>query len=205
MKTVKNACKLQPNATEIYVGDQIEQLDQLINDTDGNEYFGRTHITDGMKILVTKGIARLAGKSNDTVFHLKQAMGGGKTHLMIGLGILAKNSKLRAEKIGEIPYQDKFGSVGIAAINGRRHPKNYFWGDIARQLGKESLFKEYWEFGPKAPDEYALEYNKYVLGVKPWNYQGNIPLFIQSACKSNGQIVGFNTPSIIKIIEDVLK
>lgn len=53
--------------------------------------------------------------------------------------------------------------------------------------------------------EFALEYNKYILGVKPWNYQGNIPVFIQNACNSNGQIVGFNTPSIIKIIEDVLK
>ena len=147
MKTVKNACKLQPNATEIYVGDQIEQLDQIIKGIDGNEYFGKTHITDGMEILLTKGIARLAGKSNDTVFHLKQAMGGGKTHLMVGLGILAKNPKLRAEKIGQIPYQDKFGSAKIAAINGRNRPNNYFWGDIARQLEKESIFKEYWESG----------------------------------------------------------
>jgi hypothetical protein len=155
MKTVKSACKLQPNATEIYVGDQIEQLDQIINGTDGNEYFGKTHITDGMRILLTKGIARLAGKSNDTVFHLKQAMGGGKTHLMVGLGILAKDAKLRAEKIGEIPYHDKFGSVKIAAINGRNRPNNYFWGDIAKQIGKESLFKEFWESGAKAPDEAA--------------------------------------------------
>ena len=168
MKTVKNACKLQPNATEINVGDQIEQLDQIIKDTDGNEYFGKTHITDGMKTLLTKGMARLAGKSNDTVFHLKQAMGGGKTHLMVGLGILAKDPKLRAEKIGEIPYQDKFSAVKIAAINGRNHPKNYFWGDIARQLGKESLFKEYWESGAKAPDEIAW------LNL----YEGNEPILI---------------------------
>lgn len=155
MKTVKSACKLQPNATDIYVGDQIEQLDQIINGTDGNEYFGKTHITDGMRILLTKGIARLAGKSNDTVFHLKQAMGGGKTHLMVGLGILAKDAKLRAEKIGEIPYHEKFGTVKIAAINGRNRPNNYFWGDIAKQIGKESLFKEFWESGAKAPDEAA--------------------------------------------------
>jgi hypothetical protein len=53
--------------------------------------------------------------------------------------------------------------------------------------------------------DYALRYNKYILGVKPWNYQGNIPLFIQDACKSNGQIVGFNTPAIIKIIEKALE
>jgi len=155
MKTVKSACKLQPNATEINVGDQIEQLEQIIKGTDGKEYFGKTHITEGMRILITKGIARLAGKSNDTVFHLKQAMGGGKTHLMVGLGILAKDPNLRAEKIGDIPYQDKFGSVKIAAINGKNRPNNYFWGEIARQLDKESIFREFWESGVKAPDEAA--------------------------------------------------
>jgi MTH538 TIR-like domain (DUF1863) len=49
--------------------------------------------------------------------------------------------------------------------------------------------------------EYALEYDKYILGVKPWDYQGNIPLFLQNACDD---IVGFNTPAIIKRIELVL-
>jgi len=81
MKTVRNACRLQPNALDINVGDQIERLDQIIQDTDGQEYFKKTFITDGMKALLSKGIARLAGKTNDSVFHLKQAMGGGKTHL----------------------------------------------------------------------------------------------------------------------------
>ena len=46
--------------------------------------------------------------------------------------------------------------------------------------------------------EFAQEYGKYILGVKPWNYQGNIPLFLQNACN---EIVGFNTPAIIKKIE----
>ncbi len=52
--------------------------------------------------------------------------------------------------------------------------------------------------------EYALNYNKPILGVKPWNYTGNIPRFIQDACNSNGKIVGFNAPSIIKTIENHL-
>lgn len=53
--------------------------------------------------------------------------------------------------------------------------------------------------------EFALKYGKYILGVKPWDYQGNIPTFIQDACNSNGKIVGFNAPSIIKIIEKELE
>lgn len=102
MRNIRSACKLQPNALDINVGDQIEQLDQIINDTDGQAYFNKTFITEGMRTLLTKGVARLAGKSNDSVFHLKQAMGGGKTHLMVGFGLLAKNQALRSELIGTL-------------------------------------------------------------------------------------------------------
>jgi hypothetical protein len=155
MKTIKSACQLQPNALEINVGDQIEKLDQIINETDGHEYFNKTFITDGMKVLLSKGMARLAGKSNDSVFHLKQAMGGGKTHLMVGFGLLAKDLELRQSKIGTMPYKSDFDSAKTAAFNGRNNPHRYFWGEIAAQLGKESLFREYWESGAKAPDEQA--------------------------------------------------
>ncbi len=155
MKTIRNACKLQPNALEINVGDQIEKLEQIIHDTDGSEYFGKTYITDGMKTLLTKGMARLSGKSNDAVFHLKQAMGGGKTHLMVGFGLLAKDAVLRKQKIGEIPHQAGFSTAKTAAFNGRNNPHTYLWGEIARQLGRETLFREYWESGAKAPDESA--------------------------------------------------
>ena len=122
MKTVRSACQLQPKALEINVGDQIEQLDQIINDTNGQEYFKKTFITDGFKTLLSKGMARLAGKSNDTVFHLKQAMGGGKTHLMVGFGLLAKDAALRNSHLGSMPYQSDFGSAKIAAFNGRNNP-----------------------------------------------------------------------------------
>ena len=155
MNTIKTACQLQPKALEINVGDQIEQLDQIIHDTNGHEYFKKTFITEGMKNLLVKGLARLAGKSNDTVFHLKQAMGGGKTHLMVGFGLLAKDATLREAQIGYIPYQSDFDTAKIAAFNGRNNPPTYIWGEIARQLGKEGLFREYWESGAKAPDEQA--------------------------------------------------
>ncbi|MBF0227500.1 MAG: hypothetical protein HQK76_18800 [Desulfobacterales bacterium] len=52
MKTILNACKLQPNALEINVGDQIEQLDQIIHDTDGSEYFAKTYITEGCQLVI---------------------------------------------------------------------------------------------------------------------------------------------------------
>ena len=155
MRSIKVACQLQPNALEINVGDQIEQLDQIIHDTNGSDYYKKTFITEGMRVLLTKGLARLAGKSSDCVFHLKQAMGGGKTHIMVGFGLLAKDASLRSQLVSDIPYHNGFTNAKIAAFNGRNNPPAYIWGEIARQLGKETLFREYWESGAKAPDETA--------------------------------------------------
>lgn len=47
----------------------------------------------------------------------------------------------------------------------------------------------------------AKYYNKYILAIRPHGYTGNIPFFIQNA---KNEIVGFNTPSIIKKIEKIL-
>src|SRR5438128_12031376 len=96
MKTVRDACQVQANALSIKLSDQIEQLDELIAaEADGSQFFEKTHITQGMQDLISEGIARLAGFSTQAVFHLKQAMGGGKTHLLVGFGLLAKYTDIR--------------------------------------------------------------------------------------------------------------
>ena len=96
MKTVRDACILEDNALSITLGDQVEQLDGLITaEGDGSAFFAKTYITNGMQELITEGINRLAGESSQAIFHLKQAMGGGKTHLLVGLGLLAKHPELR--------------------------------------------------------------------------------------------------------------
>ena len=154
MKTVKDGCKLQPNALSIKLSDQIEQLDELITtEEDGKEFFEKTCITQGMQDLISEGLARLAGASSQAVFHLKQAMGGGKTHLLVGFGLLARHPELRKTYCGGIPQASAFASAGIAAFNGRNSPHNFFWGEIAVQLGKGDQFSPFWASGPKAPDE----------------------------------------------------
>lgn len=154
MRTVRDACILQDNALDIHVSDQIEQLDELIADEkDGRQFFDKTHITGGMKTLMHEGITRLAGKSNQAIFHLKQAMGGGKTHLLVGFGLLAKHAPLRKEYCSDIPHIEAFAGAKVAAFTGRNHPDHFFWGEIAAQLDKPELFKKFWATGPKAPDE----------------------------------------------------
>ena len=152
--SVKDACTLQENALDIRVSDQIEQLDELIRtEGSGEAFFAKTHITHGMRDLVTNGLARLAGKSNQAAFHLKQAMGGGKTHLLIGFGLLAQHPDLRAAVVPDVPYALSFGAARVVAFNGRNSPVHFFWGEVAQQLGRPELFRDFWVGGPKAPDE----------------------------------------------------
>src|SRR5688572_9070731 len=154
MKTVRDACQLQPNALSIKLSDQVEQLDELIvSEGDGTAFFEKTHITQGMQDLISEGIARLAGASSQAIFHLKQAMGGGKTHLLVGFGLLAKHPELRAKYCAGMPHSTAFGIADIAAFNGRNNPDHFFWGEIANQLGKGEQFKAFWTSGPKGPDE----------------------------------------------------
>ena len=154
LKTVRNACVLQDNALDIRVSDQIEQLDELIKQESGGEtFFDRTFITEGMETLFKEGIARLAGRSSSGVFHLKQAMGGGKTHLLVGFGLLARNPALRKKIIPHVSHIESFGNARVAAFNGRNHPNDFLWGEIAKQLGKGEMFAQFWNAGPKAPSE----------------------------------------------------
>ena len=154
MKTVRDGCQVEENALSIKLSDQIEQLDELITaEGDGEDFFGKTHITQGMQDLITEGISRLAGESSQAVFHLKQAMGGGKTHLLVGFGLLARFPELRKTHCAGISGASAFESAEIAAFNGRNSPDHFFWGEIANQLGKAEQFKAFWTSGPKAPDE----------------------------------------------------
>src|SRR5208337_1630496 len=106
-----------------------------------------------MQDLTSEGVARLAGASAQAVFHLKQAMGGGKTHLLVGFGLLAKHPELRKSYCAGLPSASEFSRANIAAFNGRNNPDHFFWGEIAKQLGKGDQFKAFWTSGPKAPDE----------------------------------------------------
>jgi Protein of unknown function (DUF499)/Fn3 associated len=154
MKSVRDACQLQPNALAVKLSDQIEQLDELIStEGEGSAFFDKTFITQGMKDLIAESVARLAGASSQAVFHLKQAMGGGKTHLLVGVGLLAKHPSLRAKYCAGVAHADAFQSATVAAFNGRNNPDHFLWGEIANQLGKGEQFRSFWTGGPKAPAE----------------------------------------------------
>lgn len=133
----------------------IENLSDLITDEgDGSEFFSRNFVTHGMEQLFKEGLKRLSGKSDQAVFELTQAMGGGKTHMMVALGLLAKHPHLRPEVLpADLTSILGFGEARIAAFNGRNNPDSYVWGAIAEQLGKAEEIKSHWINGPKAVDQ----------------------------------------------------
>ncbi|MGV2705426.1 UNVERIFIED_CONTAM: DUF499 domain-containing protein [Aeromonas salmonicida] len=166
IKTVKQACRFNPVIQDYRMSQGIENLADLINDAgDGKEFFARNYVTHGMEQLFREGMLRLSGKSDQAVFELTQAMGGGKTHMMIALGLLAKHAPLRPDVLaGDLNERLHFGNARIAAFNGRNNPDNYIWGDIATQLGESEKIKPHWINGPKSVDQQKW---KEIIGDTP--------------------------------------
>lgn len=133
----------------------IENLSDLISgEGDGSEFFARNYVTQGMDTLFREGLLRLAGRSDQAAFELAQAMGGGKTHLMVALGLLARHPHLRPTVLpAELAERLDFGPTRIAAFNGRNDPEHYIWGEIGEQLGRADLVRPYWIDGPRGIDE----------------------------------------------------
>jgi len=156
LKTVRDACTPHPMVFELAVSDQIEDLATVIGHAgDGAAFYQKNYITGGMRQLFELGLRRLAGRSDQAVFELTQAMGGGKTHTMIAFGLLAKNEQLRRSVVPDIASQAPFDSARVVAISGRRYPEHFLWGEVAHQLGEAEQFRPYWQHGAAAPDEAA--------------------------------------------------
>ena len=166
IKTVKQACRFNPIIRDYRMSQGIENLAELINDEgDGRDFFSRNFVTHGMEQLFREGLLRLSGKSDQAVFELTQAMGGGKTHMMIALGLLARHPHLRSDVLPpDLAARVDFDTARIAAFNGRNNPDNYIWGEIASQLGAEDAIKPYWANGPKAVDQRKW---KEIIGSEP--------------------------------------
>lgn len=152
--TVRKLCKPHEAAFAYVVGDQVERLDQVLRDTasQAEEFFAKNHVTAGLKVLLQEGLSRLAGRSGQALFELRQAMGGGKTHSMVALGLLARSADLRRQQIPELPVGGAFGDARVVAIDGRSiERRRYIWGEIISQLGKVDEGAKFWKDGPVPP------------------------------------------------------
>lgn len=159
MATLHQLCIPRQSVFDTQRRDTVLDISDLITDRiDPAAFFEENFITEGMKTLLEQGFRRLEGKSNQGVFRLKQAMGGGKTHNLLTLGLLAKHPEYRQQVMGRIYQTDpSLGTVRVVAFSGRESDAPLgIWGAIAEQLGKKDLFKDL--YSPlQAPGQTAWE------------------------------------------------
>lgn len=124
----------------------VLSLDTLLRgEIDGNEFFAENYFTVGMETLVERVFRQLAGSAaGSSVFLLSQAMGGGKTHSMIALGLLAGNANLRSQVLRDQNPAAALGDCRVIGFNGRSvDAPGGIWGALAEQLGKAEQFARY--------------------------------------------------------------
>ena len=156
MKSIKALCIPRDTVFDTARRDTVLNLMHLAeNKIDAKSFFEENWVTAGMHTLLIEAFRRLEGKSDQAIFKLTQAMGGGKTHNLITLGMLAKHPELRQSVLPELPNAKELPPVQVICFSGREtDAPNGIWGEIARQLGKQADFKDY--YSPlKAPGRTA--------------------------------------------------
>lgn len=144
--TLQDQCK--PRAS-VFVADRratVLSLDSFLKgQVHGGDFFKENYFTAGMQTLVDRSFRHLSGAgAGSSVFLLSQAMGGGKTHSMIALGLLAKDPGLRDSILGDKNPAPNLGRCRVAGFNGRNTDvAGGIWGAVAQQLGKAELFASY--------------------------------------------------------------
>lgn len=145
LKTLYDVCNPRESVFDESKRDDTLDLSNLLdNSIDSEEFFKETYVTGGMELLFDTAFKRFEGKASSGVIKLTQSMGGGKTHNMLALGILAKDKNLRAS-ISDEKYKSFTDNINIVAYTGREsHLEFGIWGEIARQLNKKDYFKEFY-------------------------------------------------------------
>ena len=146
MKSLLKACTPRKSVFDPQKRFDVLDLSNLLgDDVDGDEFFAENFVTDGMKVLFDTAFNRFAGHSDRGIIRLTQAMGGGKTHNMIALGLLARYPNLRKKVLGKTETTEKLGKVRVIGFTGRESDAPFgIWGSLAEQLGKREEFSSYY-------------------------------------------------------------
>lgn len=132
--------------------DVLDIIDLAEGRIDPALFFETNYKTQGMAVLLKTAFERFKGKSHQKLIELTQSMGGGKTHNMISLGLLAKHPEYRKKIMGNDYPDEGLGEVKVLSFSGREsNIPNGIWGSLAKQLEREAEFKSLWEGGLRAP------------------------------------------------------
>jgi len=144
--SIQTFCQPRPS---VFASDRratVLNLDTFLDGkVNGPEFFAENHFTHGMLTLVVRAFRHLGGEgAGSSVFLLSQAMGGGKTHSMIALGLLAKDPVLRRTVLDGQNPAPNLGRCRVIGFNGRKTDAlGGIWGVLSEQLGKAEQFARY--------------------------------------------------------------
>lgn len=134
-----HVCVPRSSVFDQTLADTVYDLNNL-REIDATAFFAENYVTAGMKQLLSEGFKRLAGTSQSASgsFLLSQSMGGGKTHNLLALGLLALYPDMRPDAMGDFAPPGTLGTVNVVAFSGRKMNLSFgLWGEIAEQLHKK--------------------------------------------------------------------
>lgn len=177
MNTISEMLKPRENVFSDTAREDVLNLSDFAEgNIDANKFFGENFKTQGMTVLFDTAFSRFKGESDTGVIKLTQAMGGGKTHSMLALALLAKNTEIREQILGT-NFSD-IGEIKVVAFSGRENADFGIWGSIAEQLGKKEFFKDY--YSPlKAPGEKS--WIELLKGQKTLILLDELPPYLENA------------------------
>ena len=184
MNNLKNLCSPRKSVFEADRRATVLNLDEFLKPNSSitaDSFFEENFLTVGMETLIDRTFRHLSGNSSgSSVFLLSQAMGGGKTHSMIGLGLLAREPEMRKKVLSEKDPAPNLGKCKVVGFNGRNtDQKGGIGGAIAEQLGKSEQFSQYLS-PPTAPGPEAW---KQLLGSEPLIiFLDELPPYLEYAC-----------------------
>lgn len=158
MKTIQQLCR--PKKAVLARADRTYALnltDFFSQGLDAEAFFEENFVTDGMQQLLKVAFERFTAEGETALITLTQAMGGGKTHSMIALGLLGQHPELRKRVLEPLGIDSNQEPIKVIGFSGRQSDSKYgVWGELAEQLGKRDFFQEH--YTPlRAPGETAWE------------------------------------------------
>ncbi|HOH73524.1 MAG TPA: DUF499 domain-containing protein [Syntrophales bacterium] len=153
MKTLADLCKPRVSVFDKARLDTVYNLDDLPT-IDPDEFLSENFVTEGMRVLLTEAFNRLEGKTTSAsgTFLLSQSMGGGKTHNLITLGLLARFPKYRKRVMADFFKPGELGAVTVVSFSGRKTSTPFgIWGEVAEQLNRKAVFNEF--YSPLKPPD----------------------------------------------------
>lgn len=204
MKTIKQLCEPRKSAFEADRRATVLNLDALLKgQVDAGAFFEENYFTNGMLMLVERALRHLGGSgAGSSAFVLSQAMGGGKTHSMIALGLLARDANLRKKILKDQNPAPGLGNCKVIGFNGRSSDAvGGIWGSLAEQLGKADEFKPYVSPLLRAPGPEAW---KKLLGADPLLiFLDELPPYLSNAVAipvGNGDLSVVTTTALANLL-----